>query len=187
MFEKTKKWKEDSLYSGIFLLVVGTTLLVDTIKMILKFKDRYVELIIEDLDFFFLLVWLFFLGIGITNLLFGKDIVIESRPFDYTLKEPLEIKIERGYKSYMNTNQDINGLKIENNGDSEKMVDYINFKKGDTIKIKTIEEHNVHDESNWRNARVYFFWKDELIEIPYKEITKQGIDKVIVSMYQYKI
>ena len=186
MFEKTKKWKVTSICGGIFFIVIASTCLVDTIKMILKIKDRYGELIIEDLDLFFLFVWLIFLGIGIVNILFGRYIVKESRPFDYTLKEPLEIKINRGYKPYMNTGQDINGLKIENNGDSEKMVDYINFKRGDTIKIKIIEEYNVHDESNWRNARVYVFLKDELVEIPYEETTKQGIDKLLMSIYKYK-
>ena len=179
MFTKTKKWNSDEVFSGSILITMGISIV--TIFAIVGFfegKDS-LEVILLPLSIGVLL-----LGFGIVDIVFGRNTIIESRPFDYTLKEPLQIKINRGSKPHMNINQDINGLKIENS-DSEEMVDYIKFKKGDVIKIKTIEEHDIHDKSNWRNARVYIFLKDELVEIPYEETTKQDIDKLLMSMYNY--
>lgn len=181
MFTKTKKWNSDEVFSGSILITMGISIV--TIFAIVGFfegKDS-LEVILLPLSIGVLL-----LGFGIVDIVFGRNTIIESRPFDYTLKEPLQIKINRGSKPHMNTNQDISGRTLINNENSDEMFDHINFKKGDVIKIKTIEEHDISDKNNWRNARVYLFWKDELIEIPYEEITKQGIDKVIVSMYNYK-
>lgn len=181
MFTETKKWNSDEVFSGSILIAIGISIV--TIFAIVGFfegKDS-LEIILLPLS-----IGVLFLGFGIVDIVFGRNTIIESRPFNYTLKEPLQIKINRGSKPYMNTNQDVNGLKLVNNGDSEEMVDCINFKKGDVIKIKTIEEYDISDKNNWRNARVYIFLKDELVEIPYEETTKQGIDELLMSMYQYK-
>ena len=89
----------------------------------------------------------------------------------------------------MDTNKDINGLTVINNGDFERMVDHINFKKDDTIKIKTIEEYDAldkNDKRDWRNARVYIILENKLIELPYEDIKKQEIDKLLMSMYDGK-
>ena len=184
MFEKTKKWNEDCVCSGTVWMAIGCPILVSAIEKILSSKDYHSEELMA-INLFFLFMGVAFFGLGVALVVLGKDVVVESRPFDYTLKESLQIKINRGSKPCMNTKRDANGLKIENS-DSEEMVDYVNFKKGDTIKIKTIEEHDISTKNNWRNARVYAFWKDELVEIPYEETTKQGIDELLMSMYQYK-
>lgn len=137
-----------------------------------------------------------FLFGGIAGLIMGvlfvvtaKITIIESQPINYILKEPLKISIDRGLKPHADTNKDINGLTVINNGDFERMVDHINFKKDDTIKIKTIEEYDAldkNDKRDWRNARVYIILENKLIELPYEDIKKQEIDKLLMSMYDGK-
>lgn len=130
---------------------------------------------------------IFFLLAGIAFMLFGIITVKESVPIECELKEPLKIDIDYGFKPDVNIDKDLNGMRVINK--DERMVDHINFKKGDAIKIKTIEEYSIwfkNDKKDWRNARVYMTWKDKLIELPYEDIKKQEIDKLIISIYDRK-
>ncbi len=128
-----------------------------------------------------------FLLEGIVFMLFGIITVKESVPIECELKEPLKIDIDYGFKPDVNIDKDLNGMRVINK--DERMVDHINFKKGDTIKIKTIEEYRIlfkNDKKDWRNARVYMIWKNKLIELPYEDIKEQEIDKLLISLCNKK-
>lgn len=181
MFTETTRWDCYLLLGMLIFFAIGVAIIIATIK---EWKTCPPS---ENKAFLF---W------GIANLIIGvmfigvaKITVIESQPVDYELKEPLRVSMSRGFRFGMDNNKDINGLTIVNNGDFGKMVDYINFKKGEVIKIKTIEEYDIttkNDKRNWRNARVYVTWGDKLLELTYDDITKQDIDELLMSMYDEK-
>lgn len=181
MFTETTRWDCYLLLGMLIFFAIGVAIIIATIK---EWKTCPPS---ENKAFLFL---------GIANLIIGvmfigaaKSTVIESQPVDYELKEPLRVSMSRGFRFDMDNNKDINGLTIVNNGDFGKMVDYINFKKGEVIKIKTIEEYDIttkNDKRNWQNARVYVTWGDKLLELTYDDITKQDIDKLLMSMYDEK-
>ena len=132
-------------------------------------------------------ILIFFLLLGIAFLLFGIITVKESVPIEYELKEPLKIDIDYGFKPDVSIDKDLNGMRVINK--DERMVENFAFKKGDAIKIKTIEEYSIlfkNDKKDWRNARVYMTWKDKLIELPYEDIKEQEIDKLLISLCNKK-
>lgn len=184
MFIETKKW-ETTLVGGLGLIALGITLIIKTFQLI----D---ETLINELTFMADSVY-FVIGVpcvclGMILLAFSRTTIIESTPIDYTLKENLNISVDRGYKPYMKIGEDINGLKIVNDG-NEKMIDHIVFQKDDVIQIKAIEEYTAftkNDKRDWRDLRVYIILEDKLIELPYEDIKKQEIDKLLMSMYNEK-
>lgn len=128
-----------------------------------------------------------FLLAGIVFMLFGIITVKESVPIEYELKEPLKIDIDYGFKSDVSIDKDLNGMKVINK--DERMIENFAFTKGDMIKIKTIEEYDAldkNDKRDWRNARVYIILENKLIELPYEDIKKQEIDKLLISMHDGK-
>ena len=180
MFIETTRRDYFLLLGALLFFVIGVYFIVASIKSWKndpKESKRFLFAVIASLI------------MGVIFIVATKITVIESQPINYVLKEPLKISMDRGFKSHMDTNKDINGLTIVNNGDFGKMVDYINFKKGEVIKIKTIEEYDIttkNDKRNWQNARVYVTWGDKLLELTYDDITKQDIDKLLMSMYDEK-
>ena len=180
MFIETTRRDYFLLLGALIFFVIGVYFIVASIK---SWKNDPKE------SKRFLFAVIVSLIMGVIFIVATKITVIESQPINYVLKEPLKISIDRGFKSHMDTNKDINGLTVISNGDFERMVDHINFKKDDTIKIKTIEEYDAldkNDKRDWRNARVYIILENKLIELPYEDIKKQEIDKLLMSMYDGK-
>lgn len=117
----------------------------------------------------------------------AKTTIMESNLIEYQLKDPLSINAHFAKRTDMDTRIDSNGRIIFNNEDNKEKIDTFNFKKGDTIQIKIIDESNALNGTNkkdWRNARVYIILEDRLEELNYNDIKKQEIDKLIKELYE---
>lgn len=184
MFKETKKW-EITLVGAIGLIMLGITLIIKTLQLI---DETMINELTFMADSVFFAIGLPCVVLGMVLLAFSRTTIIESTPIDYTLKEKLSISVDRGYKPHMSIGEDTNGLKIVNDG-NDKMIDHIVFQEGDIIQIKTIEEYTAftkNDKRDWRDLRVYIILEDELIELSYEDIKKQGIDELLRTLHNEK-
>lgn len=133
MFVESVNWSE--------IIIVAVVSLISLIILAFVTYNSYKK---EDGEFKFgVVAILFVLLLGIAYTLVAIEYTIESNPMDYTLKEPLEINIDIGYKSKIDAKEDSGGLKIIPSKNKDKITEKISFAKGDVVKIKTIEEYDI--------------------------------------------
>lgn len=125
---------------------------------------------------------------GMTTVAYA-DYTLESSVMDYKLKEPLEFSINCGHKPKIKAREDSDGSKIFSSDKRDKITKNISFNKGDVVKIKTVEEYNIvdkRDKRDWKKASVFVMHDDKLLELNYDDIKNQGIDKLLMSIYNEK-
>ena len=135
-----------------------------------------------------LLISVCFIGMSISGIICSFVRVKESNVSEVTLKDTYtytEIINGKGmYSDYVDN--DIEGRRANYLSDKNQNYEVTKeFKKGNTVKIKTIETNDLFDKDigNFKNAQIFIVDGNNLFEVPKSKIDGLGLKPIVKEYY----